>query len=74
MLYAVDIKALKEHTVLEVVLLKVLKKTITYKEILGNYFPKGTLFKREGTAIYLWLIHVDIWQKTTTFCKAIILQ
>ena len=24
--------------------------------------------------VYLWLIHVDIWQKTTKFCKAIILQ
>ena len=31
-------------------------------------------FKREGTYVYLWLIHVDIWQKTTKFCKAIILQ
>ena len=29
---------------------------------------------REGTYLYLWLIHVDIWQKTTKFCKAIILQ
>ena len=29
---------------------------------------------REGTYVYLWLIHVDIWQKTTKFCKAIILQ
>ena len=31
-------------------------------------------FKREGTYVYLWLIHADIWQKTTKFCKAIILQ
>ena len=31
-------------------------------------------FKREGTYVYLWLIHVDIWQKPTKFCKAIILQ
>ena len=31
-------------------------------------------FKRVGTYVYLWLIHVDIWQKTTKFCKAIILQ
>ena len=22
--------------------------------------------------VYLWLIHVDVWQKTTKFCKAII--
>ena len=34
----------------------------------------GGRFKREGTYVYLWLIHVDIWQKTTKFCKAIILQ
>ena len=31
-------------------------------------------FKREGTYIYLWLIHVDVWQKPTKFCKEIILQ
>ena len=24
--------------------------------------------------VYLWMIHVDVWQKTTKFCKAIILQ
>ena len=29
-------------------------------------------FKREGTYVYLWLIHVEVWQKTTKFCKAII--
>ena len=34
----------------------------------------GERFWREGTWVYLWLILVDVWQKTTTFCKAIILQ
>ena len=34
----------------------------------------GGRFKREGTYVYLWLIHVGIWQKITKFCKAIILQ
>ena len=29
---------------------------------------------REGTHIHLRLIHVDIWQKPTQYCKAIILQ
>ena len=24
--------------------------------------------------MYLWLIHVDVWQKATQHCKAIILQ
>ena len=31
-------------------------------------------FKRERTCVYLWLIHADVWQKPTEFCKAIILQ
>ena len=33
----------------------------------------GERFKREGICVYLWLIHVDVWQKTQ-FCKAIIFQ
>ena len=28
----------------------------------------------EETYVYLWLIHVDVWQKPTQYCKAIILQ
>ena len=31
-------------------------------------------FKREGTYICLWLIHVDVWQKPTQYCKASIFQ
>ena len=31
-------------------------------------------FKREGTYVYLWLIHIDVRQKPTQYCKAIILQ
>ena len=31
-------------------------------------------FKREWTYVYLWFIHVDIWQKPTQYCEAIILQ
>ena len=34
----------------------------------------GGSFKREGIYVYLWLIHVEVSQKTTQFCKAIILQ
>ena len=33
----------------------------------------GGRFKREGTYVYLWLIHVDVWQKPITYCKSIIL-
>ena len=29
---------------------------------------------REGTNVYLWLIHVDAWQKPKQHCKAIFLQ
>ena len=32
------------------------------------------MFKREGAYVYLWLIHVDVWQKPTQNCKAIMLQ
>ena len=31
-------------------------------------------FRREETYVYLWLIHVDVCQKPTQFCKATILQ
>ena len=34
----------------------------------------GRRFKRERTYVYLWLIHVDVWQKPTQYCKAIIFQ
>ena len=34
----------------------------------------GGRFKREGTYVYLWLIHVDVWQKPAQYCKAMILQ
>ena len=34
----------------------------------------GRGFKREGTHVYLCLIHVDVWQKPTQHYKAIILQ
>ena len=33
----------------------------------------GEGYGREVTYVYL-LIHADVWQKTTKFCKAIILQ
>ena len=32
---------------------------------------KGERFKREGTHVYLCLIHVDVRQKPTQYCKAI---
>ena len=39
------------------------------------YQPRGVglggSFKREMLYVYLWRIHVEIGQKTTKFCKAI---
>ena len=29
----------------------------------------GRRFKREGIYVHLWLIHVEVWQKTIEFCK-----
>ena len=34
----------------------------------------GGRFKREGTCVNLWLIHVVVWQKQAQYCKAIICQ
>ena len=34
----------------------------------------GERFKREGTNVFLWLIHVEVQQKPIQYCKAIILQ
>ena len=40
----------------------------------GMGWEMGGRFKRDGVYVYLWLIHVEVSQKTTKFCKAIILQ
>ena len=34
----------------------------------------GKEVRERETWVYLWLILVDVWQETTQFCKAIILQ
>ena len=31
-------------------------------------------FKQEVTCVYLWLIYVDVWQKPSQYCNAIIFQ
>ena len=30
-------------------------------------------FRRVGTYVFLWLIHIDVWKEPTQYCKAIIL-
>ena len=34
----------------------------------------GGRFEREGIYVYVWLIHVDVQQKPTQYCKATTLQ
>ena len=34
----------------------------------------GKEVQREGTYVYLWLIRVDVWQNSTQYYKAVILQ
>ena len=34
----------------------------------------GGRLKREGTYVYLWLIHGDVWQKPTQYYKIIIFK
>ena len=34
----------------------------------------GESFKREGIYVFLWLIHVEVGQKTAKLCRTIILQ
>ena len=29
----------------------------------------GGRFRKRGTYLYLWLIHVDAWQKTSQYCN-----
>ena len=57
------------------------RKTNTVYEHIYMESRKMVLRKLEGgsrvinqTYVYLWLIPVDVWQKPTQYCKAIILQ
>ena len=34
----------------------------------------GSGVQGEGTYVCLWLIHVDVWQRPTQYCKAITSQ
>ena len=37
-------------------------------------WEKEVGFRREGTYVYVWLIHVVVWQKPTQRSKAILFQ
>ena len=38
------------------------------------YWEVGERFKKEGARLYLRLMHVDVWQKPTQYCKTVTLQ
>ena len=40
----------------------------------GTAWEAGGRPQREGSHANPWLIHVDVWQKPTPYCKAVILQ
>ena len=40
----------------------------------GMGWEVGERFRKEGTHVYLWLIHVDVWQKPTQYCQVTIVQ
>ena len=48
--------------------------SLTINDDLLKRWEVGERFKREGTYVYLWLVHIDVWQKPTHYCEAIILQ
>ena len=39
-----------------------------------TYITPKNLTIQKRTYVYLWMIHFDVWQKTTQYCKAVILQ
>ena len=39
-----------------------------------GYSGEGGGFRMEEMHVYLWLIHSDVWQNPSQYCKVIILQ
>ena len=39
----------------------------------GKGWEVGGKLKVEGTHVYLWLTHVDVWQRPVPYCEAIFL-
>ena len=40
----------------------------------GDGVGGGREVQEEGVPVYLWLIHADVWQKPSQYCKVIIFQ
>ena len=48
-------------------------KPVLCDDLEGWDWERGVIM-REGTHVYLWLIHVDVWRKPSQYCKVITLQ
>ena len=49
-------------------------RSVTTTKLSFKWDGVGRRFRREGTYVYLWLMHVDVWQKPTQYCKTVTLQ
>ena len=49
-------------------------KSWTWLKWLGMHTPTFLLCIWVWPYVYLWLIHIDVWQKLSQYCKVIILQ
>ena len=70
-----QVKGLKINTIFHYIDIFIIFMLFTYFTYL--FIRKsivGGRFRREVMYIYLWLIHVAVWQKPIQHCKAIILQ
>ena len=48
--------------------------SLTQCSVIEGQHGEGDGFRKEGTCVYLWLIRVDVWQRPTQHCRAIVLQ
>ena len=46
----------------------------TWRDRVGRKWEGGEGFRMEGTPVYLWPIHADVWKKPSQYWKVIILQ
>ena len=44
----------------------------TWRDGMGR--ERGGGYRIEGTNVCLWLVHTDVWQKPSQYCKVIILH
>ena len=51
-----------------------IERDMRWRQNLEGWDGVGEGSMGEGTHVYLWLIHDDVWQKPKQYCKAIILQ